>query len=156
MNGTIIHDHHWGGGSTQRWITGSSLVSATFSTGSSIYVEDLDFPGVRESGWFYMMETVDECVDRLISKLKHGWKHACWRVNSKKVTTETGFYNTYGSIRYIDELTEEKIKEIEADPDFNCWEYINEHKWGKFVTKTVYNPNKFTYEVFPHRVNKKS
>jgi hypothetical protein len=148
---TFIYENHWGGGSTRRWIVDKYLVSATFSTGSSIYVESLDFPGPRESGWFYMMESPDECVARLISKLKYRWEHACWRVDSKQVKTEGGgFYTTYGSIKYIDHLTEEKIKEIEADPNFNCWEYINTYKWGKFVTKTVYNPNKFTYEKLPH------
>lgn len=147
-----FYDHHWSGGSTQRWITGSYLVSATFSTGSSIYVEMLDHPGVRESGWFYMMETVDECVTRLISKIEHGWKHACWRVESKRVNTENGgFYTTYGKIRHIDQLTKEEIEKIESDPDFNCWEYINEYKWGEFVKKDVYNPNKFCYEPFPHK-----
>lgn len=147
---TFIYKNHWGGGSTERWIQGKCLVSATFSTGSTIYVELLDHPGVRESGWFYMIETVDECVNRLISKLENGWKHACWRVDSKKVENPTDWYTTYRSIRYTDQITEEKIKEIEADPNFNCWEYINTYKWGEHIKKTVYNPNKFAYENLPH------
>jgi len=143
MNESVIYDHHWGGGSTKRWIAGKYLVSATFSTGSTIYVETLDHPGVRENGWFYMAESVDECVSRLISKIENGWKHACWRENN-------GSY--YGKPKYIDQLSEEKIKEIEDNPNFSCWEYISEYKWGKFVKKTVYNPNKYAYENFPHQL----
>lgn len=146
MDTNVIYDKHWGGGSTKRWIQDEYLVSATFSTGSSICVEYLDFPLLRASGWFYMIETVEECVNRLISELKNGWKHACWRVDVKKETTDSGWYYTYGSIKYTGDLTEEKIKEIEADPNFSCWEQINITKFGKNITKTVYNPNTFSYE----------
>lgn len=148
-----FYKHHWGGGLSERWITGSYLVSATFYTGSNVYVELLDHPGTRESGYFYMNETLDECVSRLISKIEYGWKHACWRIDSKRADIpEGGFYTIYGKIKYIDELTVDKIKEIEADPYFNCWEYINTYKWGEHVKKTVYNPIKFAYENLPHSI----
>lgn len=142
MTEKMIHDEHWCGGSTKRWIYDDKyLVSATYSTGSCIYVEDLNFPGPRVNGWFYMIETEQECVDRLISKLENGWKHASWRESNG---------NFYGKIKHIDQLTEEKIKEIESNPKFECWEEINTYKFGEYITKDVYNPNKFAYKKLPH------
>lgn len=137
----------------ERWIYGNYLCSAYYATGSNIWIEPLNpilsrrgfsFSGGNgESGWYYMMETEDECVNRLISKFEHPTTHACWR---ESVPAATGYFSSYGKARYIDTLTKELVTEIEARPEFMCWEYISyECEARKYITKKIYDPIQYTY-----------
>lgn len=67
---TTIYENHWGGGSTTRFIQGKYLVSLLFSTGSSVSVESLDFPG-RRADMSLLGQDPEHCINQLIWKLDH-------------------------------------------------------------------------------------
>lgn len=136
----IIHEYNPGGRSVKWFIRDEKyLVSMYFSTGSSISVEDLNSPGWKASGWYYMNETDEECVTRLISELNNGSNHAHWRENG------INSWGSVGTIKYTDKLTPEKIREIETGPNFSCWGKISILRWGEFIEKEVYDYKTFSY-----------
>ncbi len=140
----IYEKRPYGCGYLKIWVYGNYLCTAYYATGSTIKVEQLpqmwgsNKQHSVEEGWYYMAETEDECINRLISRLNYPTSHTCWR--EKNTST---IYN-HGHMKFADSLTKEDIGKLESNSNFLCWEQVG-LGLRQYVTRTIYDPIQYTY-----------
>ena len=141
-----VFEKHWGGGFTEIFDIDEYRVVVTYTTGSSVAVYAKGKLPLEEikpkwehmfwsylptkclaSGWWYMDETVDEAIDRNLDKIKHPDQRIWYEKVEYPKTDSPKVFLHQCNIRYEHGLTEERIKEIEASPNFSGW--YKEDKW---------------------------
>lgn len=149
----LITRNHWGGGETQVYDIGEYRVVAIFATGSSVSVYEKEklpiamiqpnwadmiwgYLGVKSlvSGMFFM-EPLDECIDRLLSEIKH--PHQLVWFEKVEGQDPNKYYCNTNNVRYTTDNSLENIKRIENSPSFIQW--YKEPEWLKEL-KEKYGP----------------